>query len=518
MARIIQTADLTPKTKLTFNDQEWVYNGLDVCVTLEVLEILLPQLDNQSSTTYDFSKALQAPILEMGMRGLRVDQWRRNKVLREYNEQLDRLEANLTRIVREGIGFPVESNSKTRWWRSPAQLKTLFYEVMGLSPIRKRNANGVMAPTVNRDAIERLSLYLNAEMICSHLLLMRDIEKKRQFLETEFDADGRIRTSFNIAGTNTGRLASSMAEFGTGTNLQNVDRLLRSVFIADPGMKFGNVDLEQGDSRNLGALCWERFYEREGPEFAGAYLDACESGDLHTTVSRMARPTLAWSDDPVANRKLADTKYYRNDSYRDLDKKLGHGSNYLGQPRTMAKHSKVPQHEVEIFQHNYFRAFPCIPAYHEWVWHELLETSSLTTLFGRRRYFFGRIPYASDSKWQSSDTIREAVAFGPQSMTAEEINIGMLNVWRGNRVQLLVQVHDSILFQYREEEEDEIIPWVISQLRVPLRLAGDRDFYVPAEAKVGWNWGDWSEDNIDGLKKWKGGDDRKRSEQPKAFL
>ena len=103
-------------------------------------------------------------------------------------------------------------------------------------------------------------------------------------------------------------------------------------------------------------------------------------------------------------------------------------------------------------------------------------------------------------------------------MTAEEINIGMLNVWRGNRVQLLVQVHDSILFQYPEEEEDEIIPWVLSQLRVPLRLAGDRDFYVPAEAKVGWNWGDWSEDNIDGLKKRKGGDDRKRSEQPKAFL
>lgn len=101
-------------------------------------------------------------------------------------------------------------------------------------------------------------------------------------------------------------------------------------------------------------------------------------------------------------------------------------------------------------------------------------------------------------------------------MTAEEINKGMLDVWRANKVQLLVQVHDSILFQFPEELEDVIVPWALQTLRIPLDLPGGRRFVVPTEAKVGWNWGDFDKDNPgknpDGLIKWKGGDDRKRTD------
>jgi hypothetical protein len=97
-------------------------------------------------------------------------------------------------------------------------------------------------------------------------------------------------------------------------------------------------------------------------------------------------------------------------------------------------------------------------------------------------------------------------------MTGDEINNGILKLWRADRVQLLVQVHDSILFQYREEEEDEIIPWAMKTLPTTLRLARDREFTVPTDCAVGWNWGYHGPDNPDGLKKWKGGDDRKRQE------
>lgn len=496
MARLIQTADLSPHSQQTFNEREWTYNGLDCCVTLEVFNVIEEMLDETTRRTYEFSKALQAPIMEMSMRGVLVDQGRRYKVLNQTKDDIARVKGQLDEIIREGIGVEVQ-------WSSPKQLNFLFYEVLELPVQRKRAVNGKMVPTSNREALEKLGVYFTAEPICAHLLALRELDKKRQFLETGIDTDGRMRTSFNIAGTNTGRLASSMSDFGTGTNLQNVDRDLRSIFVADPGWKFANLDLEQADSRNLGALCWERFHDTHGPAFAGAYLDLCESGDLHTAVCRMARPDLPWTDDPTANRALADTKYYRGDSYRDLDKKLGHGSNYLGQPATMAKHSKVPVKEVAQFQRNYFTALPCIPAYHQYVRDELKSSSQLTTLFGRRRFFFGR--HNDDA------TIREAVAYCPQSMTAEEINIGMLNLWRSGRVQLLVQVHDSILFQYREVEEDEIIPWALRQLRVPLRLGAGRDFAVPSEAQVGWNWGKASADNPDGLVKWKGGDDRKRT-------
>lgn len=500
--RIVNTANLS--TNLNLADSEWVYNGLDCCVTLEVLEKLLLQLDNTSSNTYQFSLSLQAPILEMALRGVLINQTRRAKVLTKISQEIERLSDQLTEIVRDGVGYPAVNTGKSMWWRSPAQLKNLLYDVMQLPVQRKRNAKGQMSPSTDRSSLEKLSIYFIAEPICAHLLSLRDLDKKRQFLETGIDPDGRLRTSFNIAGTNTGRLASSMSDFGTGTNVQNVDRDLRSIFMADRGYKFANLDLEQADSRNLGALCWNHFVSAYGETFAGAYLDACESGDLHTTVSRMARPHLPWTDDPKANRAIADQIAYRNFSFRDLDKRLGHGSNYLGQPVTMAKHAKVPKAEVEEFQRNYFRAFGCIPKYHKLVEDELASCAQLTTLFGRRRFFFGR-PH-------DPATIREAVAYCPQSMTADEIDTGILNLWRAQKVQLLIQVHDSILLQYPEELEDEIVPWALDALKVPFTLARDRRFVVPTEAKVGWNWGECSEENPDGLIKWRGHDDRKRVE------
>lgn len=504
MAVIFDTATLSPESNLSADYTDWIYNGLDCCVTLEIVEVLLRQLDPVSRKTYEFSKAMQAPILDMTTRGILIDKTRRSKVLADYMVKMEFLEAQLTTIIREGIGISIN-------WRSPTQLKKLMYEVLQLPVIKKRNAHGFMAPTVNREALERLSSHFIAEPICAIMLLLRDIEKKRQFLVTGLDEDGRIRSNFNIAGTNTGRLASSASDFDTGGNLQNIDRDLRAVFAADKGMKFANLDLEQADSRNLGALCWHHFYDSHGEKFAGKYLDVCESGDLHTTVCRMARPQLPWTEDPKQNRAIADQIAYRNMSYRDLDKRLGHGSNYLGQPFTMSRNTKVPVNEVTIFQTNYFNSFKCIPAYHAFVDNQLKTVSALTTLYGRRRFFFGR---PTDPA-----TLREAVAFSPQSMTAEEINIGILNLWKSeyakrNHIQLLVQVHDSILFQFPEELEAEVIPWALAALKAPLELIGGRKFVVPTEAKVGWNWGECHAENPDGLIKWKGSDSRKRTESP----
>jgi len=500
MARIIDTSTLTPQAlgAMTKDDSYWVYNGLDVCVTEEILRSTKSMLDNVTTPVYEFSKALQAPVLEMMMRGLLVNQSRRHRVINEFEAKLKTLEEQLTEILVQGVGIDPSFN-----WRSPKQLGVLLYDIMQLPVQKKRNSNGIMAPSTNRDALEKLSHHFIAEPVVNHLLALRDLGKSLGFLKTGIDPDGRMRTNINIAGTNTGRWASSESDYGTGTNLQNVTSSLRSVFVADPGMKFCNMDLEQADSRNLGALIWDIFVNEFGEVAAGKYLDACEAGDLHTFVCKMCNPQLPWGDGRT-DRQIADMKFYRDKSYRDASKVLGHGSNFLGQPVTMAKHTKFPVNDVRIFQHSYFQAFPLIPQYHANVQYQLNNFSHLTTLFGRRRFFFGR---ANDA-----ETLRAAVAYSPQSMTADEINTGILNLWRSNRVQLLMQVHDSILFQYPEHLEDEIVPWALEALRAPLTLRKGRDFVVPTEAMTGWNWGYHSEANPDGLKKYKGHDTRKREE------
>lgn len=500
MARIINTSDLSPEYMacMSGDDAYWVYNGLDVCVTEEIRGVIEPMLDNTTRSTYEFSKALQAPVLEMMMRGLLVNQTRRATVIREFETKLSQLEHQLKLILVEGVGVDPGFN-----WRSPKQMATLLYDILQLPVQRKRNANGVFAPSTDRTALEKLSGYFIAEPIIAHMLALRDLGKSLGFLRTGIDPDGRMRTNINIAGTNTGRWASSESDYGTGTNLQNVTSSLRSVFVADPGMKFCNMDLEQADSRNLGALIWDQFLDEYGPEAAGKYLDACESGDLHTQVCKMCNPHLPWGDGRT-DREIANMLFYRDKSYRDGSKVLGHGSNYLGQPRTMAKHTKFPEGDVALFQSNYFRAFPLIPQYHKHIRSQIKSFSHLTTLFGRRRYFFGRP--------DDDSTIREAVAYSPQSMTADEINTGILNIWRANKVQLLIQVHDSILFQYPEHLENEIVPWALEALKAPLELRGGRPFVVPTEAMTGWNWGYHSERNPDGLKKWKGSDPRTRED------
>ena len=312
-----------------------------------------------------------------------------------------------------------------------------------------------------------------------------------------------MRTSYNIAGTTTGRFSSSLSDFGTGTNLQNIEERLRRPFVADPGFKFAYIDLEQAESRLVGAIEWNLFGD-------GRYLDACESGDLHTSVCRLAWDNLAWSagNDLKADREIAEQPFYRQHSYRHMAKVLGHGTNYHGKPFTMAKHTKLAAGDISEFQTKYFRAFPAHQRWHAAVASELIQTGNLVTITGRRRWFFGR---------RNDDaTVREAIAYGPQGAVGDILNQGMLRVWHLNICQLLLQIHDAILVQYPENEEDKILPQLLETIKVPIQLENKRTLIIPSEAQVGWNWAKFDKNNPDGLQKFRGHDDRKRTPSTQA--
>lgn len=498
--RAIKTHELTQlNMPLSSTEQHWLYNGLDCALTHEIYHVIEPQLDAVTRATYEFEKSLQGPVLEMRLRGVLVDQGRRAEVIGEYGKQLVHLEANLSRLLREGLGL-IEFN-----WRSPKQLLELFYVVLALPPIKKRNSKGIYAPTVDRDALERLDVHFYAQPIIAHILALRDIGKKIGVLKTEIDSDGRMRTSYNIAGTTTGRFSSSLGDFGTGGNLQNIEQRLRSVFIADEGYKFAYIDLEQAESRLVGAIEWNLFKDAR-------YLDACESGDLHTTVCCLAwREQLTWTGDIKRDREIAEQPFYRQHSYRHMAKVLGHGTNYNGKPFTMAKHTKLDQKLIAQFQDKYFAAFPAHRQWHARVAQELYVNGFLTSVSGRRRWFFGR---------RNDDaTIREAIAFDPQGSVGDILNRGMLEVWRTSQCQLLLQIHDAILVQYPEHQEPEILPKILATIKVPVQLKHDRTLVIPSEAKIGWNWGEWDAGtNPDGLVKYSPTkpDARRRSRPAKA--
>lgn len=530
--KLFDTSTLDEKSMslLSSDEASWVYNGLDCCVTAEVYNSLSEQLEEEPESvraTYDYALDKLAPILEMSMRGTRIDESARRKSIAELSRELDDLDEKFQRIM------VAISGSKLNW-RSPLQLKNLFYGMMSLKEIKSRNAQGQYTATVNREALEHFAAnYLYARPLANFILVMRDLHKQLGFLRTEIDPDSRIRTNYNIAGTKTGRLASSMNDFGTGTNLQNVNRKLRFPFVADQGMYMLNVDLEQADGRNVGAICYNLFYDMPaeeiyelakddprleqfckdgrwtgpvGLDLAAAYLDACEGGDLHTTVCKMVWPHdlggEPWPEDEASWKKFCDGIIaHGQDSYRQLSKKGGHGTNYYGTPRTMAKHLHTNAKLIEGFQNNYFTAFPAIPLWHNYVIKQIRETGTITTLFGRRRMFFGRGNDAS--------THRKAIAFEPQSCTGEQIDRGLHQVWRAfPQVQLLNQVHDSILFQVPFAEVPDIVPAILDVMKVEIELKGGRRFHVPLDAAGGWNWGYKDDDNPYGISGWKGEEKR----------
>lgn len=491
--KIILTDRTTPDDYPNQQERDWIYNGLDCCVTSEVFGAIHPQLDDNTAATYKFSRALQGPSLEMRLRGVLVDQARKSEVINLYHDQLDQLERQVEEIVLDGVGM------QTFKWSSNKDLQRLFYDHLQIPPVRKQGR-----PTTDRAARERMEVYLIARPIIAHINAMWDLAKKISVLKTGIDPDGRIRTSYNIAGTSTGRFSSSFSEFGTGGNLQNVEENLRSIFISDRGFKFAKFDAKSGESYCVGGTEWNLFKD-------GRYLNAVESGDVHTSVARICWPRLGWTGDIHRDKAIAEQPYYRHYTYRFMCKKLGHGSNYGGLPKTLAQQAKLPETVVRDFQPKYFSAFPAHIKWHGWVNDQLKRTGNLTSLSGRKRWFFGR---RSDPA-----TLREAIAYDPQGSLADIVNRAMLRIWRwakstGYPVYIMMHDHDALTFMYPEEREDEIIPMLKEMLVEELPLLHGRVLRIPYDCKVGWNKGEYNaKTNPDGLKDYEAQDKRTRTPQ-----
>lgn len=582
---IMQDGELTPSEVFQ------AYNALDSGVTLRVHEALAPKLaaSEHASTSYRFVRAMQAPALAMMRTGVAIQAQVRQDETARYTTIRDKAQALLDRLadavwgpetyveverVKE-IYTPVGKrgqplNPRTRVVKTE-QVRTrprglnagsdkqclaffniaLGYEV--LHEIRKTAAGTIRTPSANNKALrkwaekkvkgpgvprnDRSIPYVRlAAPFVSLILTIRDADKMLAVLRTPLDPDGRMRCSYNVAGTENGRWSSSKNVHGRGTNLQNITPSMRRMFCADDGQWFISTDLEQAESRVVAGLVWAATGD-------DTYWNACLSGDLHTTVARMTWPELGWTDDSKENRKIADqpSRELEKYTYRDISKRLGHGSNYRGSPFGIAQAVGIPPRIVGDFQSRYFAAFPAIPSWHDWIKTQLNNVQHLDTPVGRRRWFFGRP--SEDS------TLREAIAYVPQSTVGELLNLIMYRVWARSLkdpslrsralaltnapltatlpsylpITLLLQNHDAFALQTPISTH---LPWLISEIdaefnnaKIPLRRGNEvRHLTIPGEFVCGWNWAYEGPDNPDGLRKWRGFDDRVRQQGARPSL
>ena len=459
MARVIQTADITTPfmVELTTDQKLWIYNGLDSPLTREVSDQLRPLLaaDPNAQLIYKFERALQAPALEMMMRGIKIDPFEKDGLLKESSAELIRIENHLNAMAKALGQFGLNA-------RSPKQLIRFFYEVLDLPEVTAYS-NGTWRPTTNRQALEKLSDYLIAKPFIHAILAIRDLGQQLAVLRTGI-RDGRIYTSLN-QGKETGRWSSSPSAFGDGRNLQNIMDSLRTIFVPDEGLRLGYSDLKQVESNIIAYLSGDE-------DYIAAHL----SGDVHTAVAEMVWPGV----------KDVNQLYYRHWTYRDLSKRAGHATNYMISVNALAKALKIPPALALEFQRLYFGRFPKIRELQAFIARTIQVDGCLISPLGRKRQFFGRL--------DDEATIREAVAHCAQGLAADILSYGMYWVWkrlRGKGVQLLLPVHDALLYQY-SIGEDHLVTAVEKEMCFPVSITDQygitRLTQIGVDSKVGYNW------------------------------
>ena len=490
-----------------------IYNGGDATVTREVFDVIHPRLTETTDLTYRFEMATQAPAMAMMRRGIAVDAGALRHALGELDTDASACDVKVNAAIPPGAWDRKEivagkcADGKNHKWPRGEPDETRCCEKCGTSRMRPAGLNPnsddqvkellygklrlpvqhhrkTKEPSVDEECLERLERkFPKHKPLLRAVLEARGIQKQIGVLNSRLSPDGRMRSSFNVGAPETGRWSSSKNHYGDGTNLQNIAEKNRFIFVADPGMELVYADLEQAESRCVAYLAADE-----------KYIEAHVVGDVHTYVSRLIWPELPWTGDLRRDKEIAErpAPFDPDHSYRYNCKRIQHGSNYGLTPHGIAQLAHIPIAAADAAQGAYFDNFPGIPAWQKFVVAELERTHTITTPLARRRQFFGR-------HWDKH-VQRQAIAFIPQSMVADILNVALWRAWEEldtflgprpcvsdpNRLWLLAQVHDAILAERREGDE-EVVARLLELMQVPV-LIGGRTMVIPADVKIGKSW------------------------------
>ena len=296
MANIINTASLTEEFLATLSDDEilYTYNGIDNLVTRMLFPILSDQLDPETTAiTYNFERNMQAPALSMMRREFRIDHKRRLELIAEFKPQiiaLGGMKQNAKRqweVVDETA--PLQRLAIAMWdkpinYNSRIQFKNFLYETLRI-PYHFHYTKGKRILSTKREQLEHIiDAYPRSRFFLRALLHIRDIEKKLTVLECEFEPNGRLRTSFNIGGTESGRWSSKKNCFWRGTNFQNITHDLREIFIPDEGYVMFYADLKAAESEVVAHLAEDDYHTTHNTLRLGGFWHV-----LHEFIGHGAR-------------------------------------------------------------------------------------------------------------------------------------------------------------------------------------------------------------------------------------
>ena len=341
---------------------------------------------------------------------------------------------------------------------SPRQLETVLFDELGLpSTKRTRTSRSTDASVLEelRDKHEVVDLILEHRQVSKLKSTYVDA------LPTLVDAQERLHTTYQQAVAATGRLSS------TDPNLQNIPirtalgRRIRRAFIAPPGKLLLGADYSQQELRILAHVSGD----------AGLRADFAAHSDIHLAA---AARVLGLSAEQVGPKE------------RSVAKMINYGIAYGLSDFGLAERLKIPRDEAGRYILDYYTAYPGIQRYTVEMKIRARDQGFVTTLLGRRRY----LPEltARNGALRSAGE-RMAINMPIQGTAADGMKIAMVRMdaalrERGLRSQMLLQVHDELVF----ETDDAELPILAALAKEIMESALPLDIPLEVDLKVGTNW------------------------------
>lgn len=521
-----QSKDEDDKTAEENWEQFKVYNALDAATPLTIIPRLQASLDERGYEAFyvENYEEMSEPIMDVMLRGVRIDQERRKQVefelLEEARQKRDELatyndgeplftlstvrDRYVYKEMQSGVytfdALSVEQaakslgviNAKTV---STTKLRNLLYGKYGIPAVLKKRASGEETETIDIFTLRKLRYDYrdNAEVskIIDLAIEHTRAQKLASFIsDDKFDEDGRMRFSLKQT-TETLRLASSASPRGRKVNSQNIPReaRVRSLILPEKGHVCLQVDGSAAESR----VCFVRTGDEELVRLSRLRSDEYDQHRHTGVIVGFART----SDETPTNFATV-TKLQRQ-----LCKPISHGAQRAMQGITLAQtilreglkdeHGDLIVYTVEHCDkliENYHRRFPAIRQWHQRVRAQLRREKKLTNSWG----FTWPVEFAD----MKDELYRRAYSFLLQSDIAQWLNLRgfkATHYWLKRnkmRSRIMLQEHDGLVLSCAPDEAYDVATFMRDSLEEPW-LCGGRAIAIPVEFQLGPHWGGGTE-------------------------
>ncbi|MCC7305211.1 MAG: DNA polymerase I [Alphaproteobacteria bacterium] len=445
------------KNQITFDkvpmDKALAYAAEDADVTLRLHKILKPRLAREKmvSVYENIERPMIITIAEMELAGIKIDPKFLKDMSTEFGKKLYTLEGEIHKLARTEFNI-----------QSPKQVGVVLFEQMGLEGGRK-TGKGEYSTAV--DVLEKLAE--QGHEIVKKILEHRQLAKLKSTytdaLQEEINpATGRVHTSFSMAHTSTGRLASS------DPNLQNIPirteegRKIREAFVAEPGHVLLSVDYSQVELRLAAALAGVEALKH-------AFKD---KKDIHAITASQVFGIPLEQITPEIRRQAKAVNFG-----------IIYGISGFG----LAKQLGTSNSEASEFIRKYLARFKELQDFMEKAKEEAREHGFVKTYFGRKCF----IPGIRDKNPSfRSGAERQAINAPLQGTAADIMKIAMGRLPGAMKdaclkAKMLLQVHDELVFEVPESELEKTKALVKSIMENVVDLGVPLD----VEAGAGPSWG-----------------------------